>query len=209
MFSPPTTNPSATLNTPLTVTVVVTIAAATAAKSGNPGYLQGKPITMSNIASIIDSTTSNCATSSSGSAISVPFNVKQTFACSSPTPCSSNYYIDTLAANNSLTINKYASQSTETITVINNAASVGCLAETYTLTIFYTVDGWLLDPQFYITSAVLTAVAAPNNGTPSKKYLSYEWRYVDPSSVSNPPQNTFYTYFSYLWTPLKQKFGLN
>lgn len=85
---------------------------------------------------------------------------------------------------------------------------MGCKSEHYKLNILYSSNGWLLDPQYYIVAASLSATAAPDNSTPTTKYLSYSWTYVDPSSVSTPPSNSFYTYFSYLWTPLKQKFGM-
>lgn len=206
----PSTNPSATLNTALTVTVTISFTTANTAQSGNPGYLQGSSIKMTTISGISDTTTGVCATvagAASNAAISVPFNVKKTVSCSSPTPCASSYYIDSLS-NLSITLNKYASQSTETITV-GKSISVDCKAESYTLTVLYSVNGWLLDPQYYIVSALLTASPTPDKTDPSTKYLTFDWIYVDPEMVSTPPQNTFYTYFSYLWTPLKQKFGLS
>jgi hypothetical protein len=207
VVSTPTTAPI-TLNTLTTVSVTISISTSTP-KSGNPGYLQGKAITMSGgIANILDTLTGICSTSSSGSAISIPFNVKKTVSCSSPTPCTSNYYIDTLS-NLSLTINKYAAQSSDVITVINNFTPNCSTTESYTLTILYSLDGWLMDPQYYIVSASLSATATPDNTAATTKYLQIDWIYVDPSTVSAPPQNTFYTYFSYLWTPLKQKFGMS
>jgi hypothetical protein len=134
-------NPSASLNTQYTVTTTISLTTANTAKSGNPGYLQGKAITMSGgIAGIVNSATGNCATASTNAAISIPFAVDSAFSCSSPSPCSSSYYIDTLGSLN-LTISKYASQSTDTITVGGNA-TLGCTAETYTLNVLYSSDGW-------------------------------------------------------------------
>jgi hypothetical protein len=189
------------------VTVSINIAPATA-KSGNPGYLQGKPTTMSGgIAGILDSTTGSCTTSASNPAITLPFAVDKTVSCPSPSPCTNNYYIDTIGSL-TLSLNKYAAQSTETVSVGGKAA-LGCKTEHYKLNILYSSNGWLLDPQYYIVAASLSSTTAPDNGTPTTKYLSYSWTYVDPSSVTTPPSNSFYTYFSYLWTPLKQKFGMS
>lgn len=86
---------------------------------------------------------------------------------------------------------------------------MGCKAQTYTLNILYSSNGWLLDPQYYITAATLSAAGTADGSNPSSKYLSVVWTYVDPSTVSSPPTNSFYTYFSYLWTPLKEKFGMS
>lgn len=126
--SNPSTNPSATLNTALTVTVTITFSSANTAQSGNPGYLQGNSIKMTTISGISDATgaCASIAGAASNAAISVPFNVKKTVSCSSPTPCASSYYIDSLS-NLSITLNKYASQSTETITV-GKSISVDCKA---------------------------------------------------------------------------------
>jgi hypothetical protein len=202
------TNPSASLNTQYTVTVSVNIAPANNPKSGNPGYLQGKPITMSGgIAAILDSTTGNCATSASGSAISLPFAVSQTLSCPSPSACTNTYYIDSLSSLN-LTINKYASQSTDSVSV-SASNTLGCNASSYTLNILYSSNGWVLDPQHYIVGASLTTTPTPDASIPTNKYLNIKWTYVDPTTVSAPPSNSFYTYFSYLWTPLKQKFGIS
>lgn len=209
--SPPvistSTNPSASLNTEYAVTVSINLASANTVRSGNPGYLQGKSITMvGGIGNILNSATGNCATSA-GVLTDVPFAVDRTFSCPSPSPCSNSYYIDTLG-NLSLTINKYASQSIEAITASSNI-SLGCKAETYTLNILYSSDGWVLDPQYYIVAASLTASPTADGTDPTTKYLSLKWTFVDSSTVSNPPSNNFYSYFSYLWTPLKQKFGMN
>lgn len=202
------TNPSASLNTQYTVTVSINLASPNTAKSGNPGYLQGKAITMTGgIAGILDSTTGNCATSAANVAITVPFGVGKTVSCPSPSPCSSSYYIDTIGSL-TLAINKYAAQSTDTVSV-GGDATLGCNAESYTMNILYSSNGWLLDPQHYIVGASLSAKGTPDGSVPTKKYLTFSWTYVDPETVSSPPSNTFYTYFSYLWTPLKQKFGMS
>jgi hypothetical protein len=158
------------------------------------------------IADILDASTGNCATSASNPTIPVPFAVDKTVSCPSPSPCTNNYYVDTIGSL-TLSLSKYAAQSAETIAVGGNA-TLGCKSEHYKLSIIYSSNGWLLDPQYYIVAASLSATAAPDNSTPTTKYLSYSWTYVDPAAVSTPPSNSFYTYFSYLWTPLRQKFGL-
>jgi hypothetical protein len=159
------------------------------------------------IAAILDSTTGNCATSASGSSITIPFGVGQTFSCPSPSACTNIYYIDSLA-NITLSLNKYALPLSDTVTV-SASNMLGCNASSYTLNILYSSDGWLLDPQYYIAGASLSATPTPDASIPTAKYLSVTWTYVDPASVSTPPSNSFYTYFSYLWTPLKQKFGIS
>lgn len=207
-----TKNPTVPLNTPLTITVTITrsISNANTAMSGNPGYLQGNPITMSGgIFSVTNPTDNNCvnvANSVTNGKISVPFGVNAEFQCSSPNPCSSSYYIDSISQI-SLTLNKYASTS-DTVT-LGGTSSTNCAIETYTVNILYSYNGWQLDPQYYIAAAYLTTSTSPDTATPTSKYLRFNWLYVDPSSVSSPPQNSFYTYFSNLWTPLKQKFGIS
>lgn len=159
------------------------------------------------ISGILNSVTGNCATASTNPSISIPFGVSSTYSCPSPSPCNSSYYIDTLGSLN-ITINKYAFQSTDTITVGGNA-TMGCKAERYTLNILYSSDGWQLDPQYYVLAASMSAAPTPDGSNPTSKYLTITWTYVDPSTVSTPPSNSFYSYFSYLWTPLKQKFGMS
>ncbi len=179
--------------------------------SGNPGYRLGKPITISpSVFAIGDPTTGTCHTTSTGSTLSLLFGQSATYSCRSTSPCTTSYYIDSLIKS-SISIQKYASQSTDTITVSGTSSGKnGCTYESYNLQILYSYSGWSLDPQYYIVGATLSGQNSSDNSTnPSKKYLSVSWIYTDPQSVSTPPSNFFYTYFSYLWTPLKQKFGLS
>jgi len=67
----------------------------------------------------------------------------------------------------------------------------------------YSHNGWSLDPQYYIIGAMLSDKGTSDGSNPTKKYLKIDWLYVDPTNVTTPPSNNFYSYFSYLWTPLK------
>ena len=192
----------------VSLSVTVTSPAST---SGNPGYKIGKPITISpSISTIANPTTGACLTTSSGSTLSLLFGQPVTYSCTSSSPCSISYYVDSIIKS-SISIQKYASQSTDTITVSGTSSTAdSCNYQTYNLQILYSYSGWSLDPQYYITGATLSGQkSADTTANPPKKYLSVSWIYTDPESVSTPPSNFFYTYFSNLWTPLKQKFGLN
>ena len=182
-----------------------------ASSSGNPGYRLDKPITISpSIFALGDPTTGACYTTSTGSTLSLLFGQSATYSCISASPCSTSYYIDSLIKS-SISIQKYASQATDTITVSGTSSGTnGCSYESYNLQILYSYSGWSLDPQYYVVGASLSGQTSADNTTnPYKKYLSVSWLYTDPQSLSTPPSNFFYTYFSYLWTPLKQKFGLS
>jgi hypothetical protein len=62
------------------------------------------------IADILDASTGNCATSASNPTIAVPFAVDKTVSCPSPSPCTNNYYVDTIGSL-TLSLSKYAAQS--------------------------------------------------------------------------------------------------
>ena len=99
------------MNTPTVVTVTVTLTKPVAS-SGNPGYIVGDQITIPSSLFIISDTTSGaCLTTSSTTALSVPFAVNNTYRCASVSPCSISYYVDSLATQ-SITLQQYASQST-------------------------------------------------------------------------------------------------
>ena len=182
--------------------------------SGNPGYLLGKAITITAPATfnaIADPTTTNCyAAGAAAGTISILFGESATYRCQSPLPCTNSYYIDSLLST-TITIQQYASQSTTTITATGTTNNItDCNYATYTLEIIYSYDGWELDPQYYIVGAKIVPSFNPDTPTsPTTKYLTISWVYVDPKTINTPPSNNFYTYFSYLWTPLKQKFGIN
>lgn len=71
-------------------------------------------------------TGSNCVTSASvvSSLIKVPFGVEKIIECLSPSPCNNTYYIDTLG-NATVTFNKYASQSSETLQMGGTGNNIG------------------------------------------------------------------------------------
>lgn len=173
--------------------------------SGNPGYQLGKKITLhSNLYVIQNPSTGTCYTTGSNlSTISMFFGLNQIFSCVGSSSCSNNFYIDTILQS-SWSIQKYALNSTDNITVTGTGKSfnTSCNSERIILNIIYSQDGWELDPQYYITGASMTTVSSPENTT-TNRYFQINWIYADPSTVSTPPSNTFYTYFSYLWTPLK------
>ena len=195
-------------NTPTVVTVTVTLTEPTAS-SGNPGYIVGDPITVpSSLFITADTTSGACLTTSATTALSIPFAVNSTFRCTSASPCSTSYYIDTFPSL-TITLQRYASQSTESVTVdVSSAGTYGCNTTVYTLNVLYTYAGWVLSPQYYILSAEMTPTDNPEGGAPSDKYFSVNWVYVDPGSVATPPTNLFYEYFDRLWTPLRQQFGM-
>jgi hypothetical protein len=150
--------------------------------SGNPGYRLGKPITISpSVFAIGDPTTGTCHTTSTGSTLSLLFGQSATYSCRSTSPCTTSYYIDSLIKS-SISIQKYASQSTDTITVSGTSSGKnGCTYESYNLQILYSYSGWSLDPQYYIVGATLSGQNSSDNSTnPSKKYLSVSWIYTDP-----------------------------
>jgi len=129
--------------------------------------------------------------------------------CRSADPCNSSYYIDSLP-NRTIKFNKYALSSSEVVQLDGTGSlSTDCKNELYEINLLYSYSGWQLDPQYYISSAYLSKRTTTDSTDPTKKYLSFKWIYVDPSSVVTPPTNTFYEYFSSLWTPLKQKFGIS
>lgn len=124
-------------------TVTLTVSAPTST-SGNPGYKLGKAITINSaLSAITDPSTGNCyAASSATGTISVLFGQANTYRCTSSSPCSNSYYIDSLLTK-TITIQKYAADSTETITVGGTAAGLnGCKYESYSLEIVYSYDGW-------------------------------------------------------------------
>jgi hypothetical protein len=125
---------SITIGSTSIVTLIVTVTSPTA-YSGNPGYQLGKPVTISpSLSAIANPTTGVCylSTSTSGS-ISLLFGQTSTYSCLSSSPCSNSYYIDSLLTS-TITIQQYASQSTNTITVSGTGASLkGCSNEAYTL----------------------------------------------------------------------------
>lgn len=83
-----------------------------------------------------------------------------------------------------------------------------CSSERIQLNLIYSRVGWDLDPQYYVAGGSLTTLPTPDSTDPIQKFLEINWIYVDPNTVSTPPTNTFYTYFNYLWTPLKNRFGI-
>ncbi len=101
---------SVTYGGEIQVKVQISLTTSTQQKSGNPGYIIGKPITMTNgIGEILSSTSGICSTSATG-ALTIPFGINTVYSCPSPLPCSASYYIDSLSSI-TLTVNKYASQS--------------------------------------------------------------------------------------------------
>ena len=137
------------------------------------------------------------------------FGQDAVYRCQSASPCATSYYIDALLTT-TFTITQYADQSTTTITVSGTGAATNCNYESYTLEVIYSYGGWELDPQYYVVGAKLIPSFSPDSPTaPTTKYMKVKWVYVDPKTVNSPPNNLFYQYFSYLWTPLKQQFGLN
>jgi hypothetical protein len=114
------------LNIGKTYSIAVTVSVSMPSSlSGNPGYQIGKNIIFnSTIYSIGDPVTGACyGTPNSSSTISVPFGLNQIFSCISNSSCPSNYYIDTIAQS-VLTIQKYGSKSTDTITVGGTGVTV-------------------------------------------------------------------------------------
>jgi hypothetical protein len=110
-------------------TVIVSLSVTTtspASTSGNPGYRLGKPLTISpSIFAIANPTTGACLTTSSSSPLSFLFGQPAIYSCSSSTPCSVSYYIDSIIRS-SISIQKYASQSTDTITVSGISTANSC-----------------------------------------------------------------------------------
>ena len=144
VLSNPTITPvysSVTLGDSSIVTLIVSVSSPSA-NSGNPGYQLGKAITISpSLSAIANPTTGNCYSSATGS-ITAYFGQTSTYQCLSATPCSNSYYVDSLMTS-TIKIQKYASQSTETITVVGTGAGLnGCNNEGYTLQILYSYDGW-------------------------------------------------------------------
>jgi len=176
----PTYNSTVTYGSTVIVSLSVTVNSPVSS-SGNPGYRLGKPITISpSIFTIGDPTTRTCYTSSTGSTLDLLFGQSATYSCVSPSPCSTSYYIDSLIQS-TISIQKYAFQSTDTITVIGTSSGTnGCKYESYNLQILYSYSGWSLDPQYYIVGASLSGQTSADNSNPSKKYLSVSWVYTDP-----------------------------
>jgi hypothetical protein len=82
-----------------------------------------------------------------------------------------------------------------------------CSSQQIVLNVLYSTAGWTVDSQNYIVGAELTTLASSDSSW-NRKYLRVNWIYVDPSVISNPPENKFYQYFSYIWKPLREYFGV-
>lgn len=128
VLSNPTITPvysSVTIGDTSVVTLIVSVSSP-ASNSGNPGYQLGKSITITpSLSAIANPTTGECYATATGS-ITAYFGQTSSYQCLSTTPCSNSYYIDSLLSS-TIKIQKYASQSTETITVTGtNANSNGC-----------------------------------------------------------------------------------
>lgn len=64
-----------------------------------------------------------------------------------------------------------------------------------------------MDPQFYILDSKITGKKSSNlNADIAMKQLRVKWIEIKPSEIVSPPSNNFYTYFQYLWLPLRSKF---
>ncbi len=112
-------------------TVVVTVsqtATTPSSNSGNPGYQLGKPLTISPVLSAVGNpTTGVCYTTAGASgSLVILFGQSASYSCTSPSPCSTSYYIDSLLTS-TITIQKYASKSAAVITVSGTGATLnGC-----------------------------------------------------------------------------------
>ena len=100
------------------------------------------------------------------------------------------------------------SSDNSTIQVSGTGPSINtCNSQQIVLNIIYSTGGWTADSQNYIVGAEITTVASSDSYW-NKKYFKVNWIYVDPSSITTPPQNNFYQYFSYIWKPLREYFGV-
>lgn len=191
------------------VTLIRTITTPTTT-SGNPGYHLGKAVTVtSTLSAIGDPATGTCyVTGAAAGTTTLLFGESATYRCESPTSCALAYYIDSLLTS-TITIQQYASQSTTTVAVTGTSPNTNCNYEGYTLELVYSYNGWELDPQYYVVGAKLIPSFNPDvQVAPATKYLTVSWVYVDPKTITTPPSNNFYQFFSNLWTPLKQRFGI-
>ena len=86
-------------------------------KSGNPGYILGKPLKYGTgtIYEIANSADNSCIVSSVANTnlLDIKFGVNQTFFCLTTTPCQTSLYIDSIPLATSYKLLKYAAQSTE------------------------------------------------------------------------------------------------
>ena len=163
---------------------------------------EGKLEFMSGGIGSIQATDGSCMTSA-GSDLYLNFGVNQSWSCHASTnPCAGSFYVDTLAAG-TLDLKKYAT-GTEAVNIVGLTEN-SCSKQSITLNIVYSSAGWLLDPQYYIMGAVVTLSSGPDP-TWTQKYFNVKWLYADPSTISSPPTNSFYEYFSLLWQPLQTRF---
>lgn len=91
----------------------------------------------------------------STNSLGIKFGVNQTFTCLSSNPCASALYVDGLALANTFSLLKYASRSTDQVS-LSGLGSLACNAESINLNILYSYSGWILDPQYYILGGSIT-----------------------------------------------------
>jgi hypothetical protein len=112
-----------------------------ATTSGNPGYQLGNPITLATLSAISDSTGACLTTATATGTTPIVFGQDSVLRCSSPSPCTNTYYLDSLITS-TLTVQQYAAQSTVTVTVPASSTTPLCSYESYTLELVYSYSGW-------------------------------------------------------------------
>lgn len=111
---------SAAVSGKVAFTTKINIQKTGTSSSGNPGYIIGKPLKFSSsggIYRIANPTDSSCLTTPDSTLLDIKFGVNQTFHCLTTSPCSASLYIDQLSLANTYKLSKYASKSTEEVSV--------------------------------------------------------------------------------------------
>jgi hypothetical protein len=108
--------------TTVNVAVNVVVNNVAVAVSGSPGYQVGKAVKMVSAIPAIGDADGNCRTTAAGS-LPISFGVAQTFSCKAVTPCTTAYIVDTIGKS-TISVQKYASKSSDLITVSGTSATL-------------------------------------------------------------------------------------